>query len=92
MAHEALERRTIELHGHPVSYRLAGDGPLLVLIHGITSSSANWLPVMPLLAEHYTVLAPDLLGHGASAKPKGDYSLGAYASLVRDTMAALGLD
>jgi len=87
-----IPARDLRLHGHRVSYRLAGDGPPLVLIHGITSSSANWLPVMPLLAEHYTVIAPDLLGHGASAKPKGDYSLGAYASLVRDVMAALGYD
>jgi pimeloyl-ACP methyl ester carboxylesterase len=45
---------------------------------------------MPLLAERYTVLAPDLLGHGASAKPRGDYSLGAYASGVRDLLVALG--
>ena len=90
MGHDLLERRTIELHGHPVSYRLAGSGPLLVLIHGITSSSRTWERVLPALAEHHTVLAPDLLGHGESAKPRGDYSLGAYASGVRDLMVALG--
>ena len=91
MAHDLLARRTIELHGHPVSYRLAGSGPVLVLIHGITSSSRTWERVLPALAEHHTVLAPDLLGHGESAKPRGDYSLGAYASGVRDLMIALGL-
>ena len=91
MAHDLLARRTIELHGHPVSYRLAGSGPVLVLIHGITSSSRTWEKVLPALAEHHTVLAPDLLGHGESAKPSGDYSLGAYASGVRDLMVALGL-
>jgi pimeloyl-ACP methyl ester carboxylesterase len=90
MGHDMLARRTIELHGHPVSYRLAGSGPLLVLIHGITSSSRTWERVLPALAEHHTVLAPDLLGHGESAKPRGDYSLGAYASGVRDLMIALG--
>jgi pimeloyl-ACP methyl ester carboxylesterase len=90
MAPDPLARRTIELHGHPVSYRLAGSGPLLVLIHGITSSSRTWERVLPALAEHHTVLAPDLLGHGESAKPRGDYSLGAYASGVRDLMIALG--
>src|SRR5204862_2151302 len=84
-----LERRTIELHGHPVSYRLAGEGPLLVLIHGITSSSRTWERVLPALAEHHTVMAPDLLGHGHSAKPRGDYSLGAYASGIRDLLVAL---
>src|SRR5215217_2423117 len=82
--------REISLHGHGVSYRAGGDGPLLLLIHGITSSSANWEPVLPLLEERFTVVAPDLLGHGASAKPQGDYSLGAYACLVRDLLLALG--
>jgi pimeloyl-ACP methyl ester carboxylesterase len=82
--------RELSLHGHRVSYRAGGDGPVLLLIHGITSSSASWEPVLPLLEEHYTVIAPDLLGHGASAKPTGDYSLGAYACMVRDLMLALG--
>jgi pimeloyl-ACP methyl ester carboxylesterase len=84
--------RELVLHGHRVSYRSGGEGPVLVLLHGITSSSASWEPVLPLLAEHFTVVAPDLLGHGESAKPVGDYSLGAYACLVRDIMLALGHD
>ncbi len=82
----------ISLHGHRMTYRTGGSGPLLVLIHGITNSSASWDPVLPLLEEHFTVLAPDLLGHGDSAKPRGDYSLGAYANLTRDLMLALGHD
>src|SRR3954449_828863 len=85
-----LRHRTIELHGHPVSYRMAGSGPAVVLIHGITSSSRTWERVVPALAKHHTVIAPDLLGHGESAKPRGDYSLGAYASGVRDLLVALG--
>jgi len=80
----------IRLHGHLVTYRTAGEGPVVLLVHGITGSSAQWEPVMSLLAEHYTVLAPDLLGHGQSAKPRGDYSLGAYAVSLRDLMIALG--
>jgi pimeloyl-ACP methyl ester carboxylesterase len=88
----AIETRQIELHGHRVNYRVAGDGPLIVLVHGITSTSECWRDVMPWLADRYTVLAPDLLGHGESAKPRGDYSLGAYASGIRDLMAALGYD
>ena len=51
-----------------------------LLVHGITSSSRTWGAVLPLLAEQHTVIAPDLLGHGASGKPRGDYSLGAHAS------------
>src|SRR3954452_21096171 len=80
----------MRLHGHRVAYRLEGSGPLIVLVHGITSNSATWERVIPALAERNTVLAPDLLGHGQSAKPRGDYSLGAYASGLRDLLIALG--
>jgi pimeloyl-ACP methyl ester carboxylesterase len=82
---------TIDLHGHAVTYRRVGSGPTLLLIHGITSSSRTWDAVIPTLARHYDVIAPDLLGHGTSAKPRGDYSLGAYASGIRDLLAALDL-
>src|SRR3954467_1150912 len=88
----ALDIREIELHGNRISYRTGGDGPLLVLIHGITSSSASWETVLPGLAERFTIIAPDLLGHGQSDKPSGDYSLGSHACLVRDLMLALGHD
>jgi pimeloyl-ACP methyl ester carboxylesterase len=80
----------IDLHGHRVFYRSAGSGPVLVLVHGITSTSETWSRVLPYLAERFTVIAPDLLGHGESAKPRGDYSLGAYASGIRDLLFALG--
>jgi pimeloyl-ACP methyl ester carboxylesterase len=80
----------IVLHGHRVFYREAGSGPVVVLVHGITSTSATWANVLPYLAERFTVIAPDLLGHGESAKPRGDYSLGAYASGIRDLLMALG--
>jgi pimeloyl-ACP methyl ester carboxylesterase len=64
----------------------------MLLVHGITSNSETWRLVMPRLAERFTVVAPDLLGHGDSAKPQGDYSLGAYASGIRDVMLALGYE
>ena len=80
----------VRIHGHKVCFRLAGTGPLVVLIHGITGSSEQWRPVMDALSDRYTVFAPDLLGHGESAKPRGDYSLGAYASGIRDLL--IGLD
>ncbi len=80
------------LHGHRVRFRRAGSGPVVVLIHGIAGSSQTWSEVIPALAKHHTVIAPDLLGHGESAKPRGDYSLGAYASGVRDLLIALGHD
>ena len=70
----------VTLHGHDVRYRRAGSGEAIVLIHGLAGSSRTWQHVMPELAEQYDVIAPDLLGHGESAKPMGDYSLGAMAS------------
>jgi len=83
----------ITLHGHRISYRIAGDsGPVVILVHGITGNSDTWREVLPSLAEDHTVIAPDLMGHGQSAKPRGDYSLGAYASGIRDLMVALGHD
>jgi pimeloyl-ACP methyl ester carboxylesterase len=88
----SFDSQEITLHGHQVAYRLAGSGPAIILIHGITSSSANWAGVAPALARRHTVLAPDLFGHGGSAKPRGDYSMGAFASGVRDLMMALGID
>ena len=90
LVREAATTRWTKVHGHDVAYRQAGEGPVLVMIHGIAGSSGTWVPVMPLLAERYTVIAPDLLGHGESAKPRGDYSLGAYASGIRDLLGVLG--
>jgi pimeloyl-ACP methyl ester carboxylesterase len=86
------EPREIMLHGHLVTYRIAGEGPLVGLIHGITETHEVWRDVFPRLAQRYTVVACDLLGHGRSAKPRGDYSLGAYASGMRDLMGALGFE
>ena len=85
------KHEVVEIHGQPVTYHKLGEGPAIVLIHGITSSSRTWRDVMVNLAKDHTVIAPDLLGHGRSAKPRGDYSLGAYASGVRDLLAVLGI-
>jgi pimeloyl-ACP methyl ester carboxylesterase len=81
------------VHGNLVRYAQAGtSGPVVVLVHGIASRAAQWEQVMTRLGEHHRVIAPDLLGHGLSAKPRGDYSLGAHACGLRDLLAALGHD
>jgi pimeloyl-ACP methyl ester carboxylesterase len=85
----AFELRQVSIHGHAVGYRTGGEGPVILLLHGIAGSSRTWREVMPALGARYRVLAPDLLGHGESAKPVGDYSLGAYASGLRDLLDAL---
>ena len=87
-----MERREIHLHGHRVRYRIGGSGPLLLLVHGIAGRSATWEDVAPALGGRFTLLAPDLPGHGESSKPRGDYSLGAYANTLRDLVGALGFE
>src|SRR3954471_10738019 len=87
-----FEAWEMELHGHTVVYRTMGSGPPLVLIHGMVNASRHWRDVAERLADRYTVIAPDLIGHGDSATPRGDYSLGAHASVIRDLLSALGIE
>jgi pimeloyl-ACP methyl ester carboxylesterase len=82
--------RTVEVHGHPVNFIEAGSGPVLMLIHGMAGTCANWEAVIEPLAINHTVIAPDFPGHGASGPGGGDYSLGSLASGLRDLMLALG--
>lgn len=89
---DGFEAWQVHLHGHRVIYHMAGSGPPVVLIHGMVNSSRHWRAVALALADRYTVIAPDLIGHGDSATPRGDYSLGAHASSIRDLLAVLGID
>ena len=82
----------VSIHGHDMAYRMEGSGPVLLLLHGIAGSSRTWRDVIPRLTDRFTVLAPDLIGHGQSDKPVGDYSLGAFASGIRDLLEVLGID
>ncbi len=87
-----VAEKRVCLHGHEISYRFGGEGPALLLLHGIAGSSRAWTAVLSDLARDFTVVAPDLLGHGNSAKPATDYSLGAYASGLRDFLEVIGID
>jgi len=85
------ELQSVVLHGHEIAFRSAGDGPVILLVHGMAGSGATWDPAFELLARDHTVIAPDLPGHGVSDKPVGsDYSLGALASSLRDLLLATG--
>lgn len=86
------EYKYLDLHGDQVAYRDAGSGDALLLIHGMAGSSATWEAILPALSRHHRVIAPDLPGHGASDKPRGDYSLGAFAAFLRDLLDELGID
>jgi len=80
------------LNGHEFAYLDSGEGPALLFIHGLTGSQRNWAHLIDALDHEHRVLAPDLFGHGASAKVMGDYSLGAHAATLRDLLDLLGID
>jgi pimeloyl-ACP methyl ester carboxylesterase len=88
---QKIELRYRMVHGYRRAFRVCGSGPPLVLIHGIGDSSATWEPVIPALARDHLVIAPDLLGHGHSAKPRADYSVAGFANGVRDLLGVLGI-
>jgi pimeloyl-ACP methyl ester carboxylesterase len=87
-----MNLRRVAIHGHTAAFRIAGEGSVLLLLHGMASTSQTWKHVAPALAQRFTVIAPDLLGHGESAKPHGEYSLGAHANFIRDLLATLGYE
>jgi pimeloyl-ACP methyl ester carboxylesterase len=84
--------QTRVIHGHERAYVKAGRGPAVLLLHGLGCDSRTWLPVLDQLARRFTVVVPDLLGHGRSAKPRADYSIGGYANGMRDLLTVLGVE
>lgn len=88
--------QTVTVHGHRRAYAFGGQeigtAPALLLLHGLGCNRHTWDPVWERLAEKYTLIAPDLLGHGESDKPRGDYSPGGYANGMRDLLTILGID
>ncbi|HET6654493.1 MAG TPA: alpha/beta fold hydrolase [Nocardioides sp.] len=86
------EVQYLTIHGHKRAFVKAGSGPALLLLHGLGCDHTTWQPVIQALSRRYTVIAPDLLGHGRSAKPRADYSVGGYANGMRDLLTVLGID
>lgn len=85
------EVQTMTIHGHKRAFVKVGNGPAVVLLHGVGHNHRTWLPVLRPLSRHFTVLAPDLLGHGESDAPRADYSIGGYANGLRDLLALNGI-
>ena len=88
----SIEVQKVTIHGHQRAFVKTGSGPALLLLHGLGCDHTTWLPVITQLAKRYTVIAPDLLGHGASDKPRADYSVGGYANGMRDLLTVLNID
>ncbi len=81
----------LDLHGDRLAYVDEGEGEVIMLLHGMAGSSQTWRSVIRPLSRKYRVVAPDLPGHGQSAKPRSDYSLGAFAAVLRDLFDELGI-
>lgn len=88
----APEVQYLTIHGHRRAFVKVGTGPALLLLHGLGCDHTTWAPVIEALSRRYTVIAPDLLGHGKSDKPRADYSVGGYANGMRDLLTVLGID
>lgn len=86
-----MEMKYLDLHGERLAYLDEGSGEVILLLHGIAGSSQTWRSVIRPLSRRYRVVAPDLLGHGSSTKPRSDYSLGALSVMVRDLLDGLGI-
>lgn len=82
----------VTVHGHRRAYVRTGSGPVILLLHGLGCDHTTWTPIVESLARTHTVIAPDLLGHGRSDKPRADYSVGGYANGMRDLLTLLGID
>ena len=88
----SVRERMVMLNGYEFRYLDSGEGPAVLFIHGLTGSSRNWAHLVDMLNTDHRILVPDLHGHGASAKPMGDYSLSAHAATLRDLLDRLGID
>jgi len=89
---DPLEIQYVTIHGHRRAFVKTGSGPAVLLLHGMGCDHTTWDPVVARLARRHTVIAPDLLGHGKSDKPRADYSVGGYANGMRDLLTVLGID
>ena len=91
-AEPSYDVQHVTIHGHRRAFVRTGSGPVLLLLHGLGCDHTTWSRVIDSLAKRYTVIAPDLLGHGLSDKPRADYSVGGYANGMRDLLTVLGID
>jgi pimeloyl-ACP methyl ester carboxylesterase len=89
---ELVSTESVTLHGQTLSYLDQGHGPAVLFIHGLLNSNRSWIKLINSDRTDHRFIAPDLFGHGTSAKPRGDYSLGAHAATLRDLLDQLGID
>src|SRR3954468_14998385 len=91
-ANTDIASRMSEVNGLKLHYLTAGHGPTVILLHGYTQTSRMWKPIIPLLAERFTVIAPDLPGIGESAIPADGLDMKTAAIRVHALARSLGIE
>lgn len=91
-AADAITSQSAEVNGVKLHYLKAGHGPAVILLHGYTQTSRMWRPIMPLLAEKFTVIAPDLPGIGDSEIPKSGLDMKSAAISIHALVKSLGIE
>ncbi|HET7856078.1 MAG TPA: alpha/beta fold hydrolase [Gaiellaceae bacterium] len=86
----SLDARLLDLDGGSLRYFVGGEGPPVVLVHGLGGAASNWADVAPALARSFRVLVPDLPGHGLSTRLAGATTLNPYAERVAELAEAEG--
>jgi pimeloyl-ACP methyl ester carboxylesterase len=83
----------VQVGPHRIHYFVGGEGPPLVLVHGVAMRAEDWAPLLRALKRRHRVYAPDLLGYGESDKPRdADYSVATQAEIVRGFLDAMHLE
>jgi len=89
---QRIENRNISVLGLKMHYLESGEGPTVVLLHGLGGAAGSWRETMATLAQKRRVIAPDLIGFGASEKPAVDYSTTTLADFLDRFLSALALE
>jgi pimeloyl-ACP methyl ester carboxylesterase len=90
-ADETITSRSVEIDGAKLHYLTAGHGPTLLLLHGYAETSLMWRPIIPALAQRFTVVAPDLPGIGDSDIPASGLDMKSAAIRIHDLAKSLGV-
>ena len=88
---ETIRTRTAEIDGAKLHYMTAGEGTVLILLHGYAETSLMWKPIIPALAKRFTVIAPDLPGIGDSDIPSNGLDMKSAAIRIHDLVKSLGV-
>jgi pimeloyl-ACP methyl ester carboxylesterase len=84
--------KEVTVFGQKINYTEAGSGPVVVLLHGLGGSTANWAFNVPALATKFRVIVPDQIGHGQSAKPLINYRIGTYVDFLDKFLSELKIE